>query len=408
MHARQPLRSVLFLLLCALAGMGAPSAQAADPVEIGGRPLHLLDRLEEGALKRRLSACIGRPVARTAFSISHRGAPLRFPEHTKESYLAAYRQGAGLLECDVTFTKDRALVCRHSQCDLHRTTNILATPLAARCRQSFIPADPTTGRAAVAECCTSDLTRDEFLSLEGKMDAADPMATDVAGYMNATESRRPDPHVPGTLMTHAQSIALFRSLGLAMTPELKAPEVTMPFDGDFSYNDYADKMLAEYETAGVPADHVMPQSFDLDILGHWIANHPTFAERAVFLDSGPWGDLGMAGAIERLPDLAASGVRIVAPPIWVLLDLEDGRIVPSAYARAAKAAGLDIVTWTLERSGPLAAGGGWYYRSVSEAIDDDGDMLTVLDVLAREVGVIGVFSDWPATVSFYASCMLSE
>ena len=35
----------------------------------------------------------------------------------------------------------------------------------------------------------------------------------------------------------------------------------------------------------------------------------------------------------------------------------------------------------------------------------EGDVLQVLDVLAREVGVMGVFSDWPATVSYYASCM---
>jgi glycerophosphoryl diester phosphodiesterase len=31
--------------------------------------------------------------------------------------------------------------------------------------------------------------------------------------------------------------------------------------------------------------------------------------------------------------------------------------------------------------------------------------LTVLDVLAQQVGVRGVFSDWPATTTFYASCM---
>jgi glycerophosphoryl diester phosphodiesterase len=48
--------------------------------------------------------------------------------------------GAGILECDVTFTKDKELVCRHSQCDLHTTTNILATPLAAKCSQQFAPA----------------------------------------------------------------------------------------------------------------------------------------------------------------------------------------------------------------------------------------------------------------------------
>ena len=31
-------------------------------------------------------------------------------------------------------------------------------------------------------------------------------------------------------------------------------------------------------------------------------------------------------------------------------------------------------------------------------------MLEVVDVLVRDVGVRGIFSDWPATVSFYAGC----
>ena len=55
-------------------------------------------------------------------------------EHTSASYRAAAVLGAGRLECDVTFTKDRVLVCRHAQCDLATTTNILSTPLADRCR----------------------------------------------------------------------------------------------------------------------------------------------------------------------------------------------------------------------------------------------------------------------------------
>lgn len=42
---------------------------------------------------------------------------------------------------------------------------------------------------------------------------------------------------------------------------------------------------------------------------------------------------------------------------------------------------------------------------MTDAINNDGDMLTVIDVLAREVGVIGIFSDWPATTTFYANCM---
>jgi hypothetical protein len=37
---------------------------------------------------------------------------MQFPEHTLESYKAAALQGAGVIECDVTFTKDRELVCK--------------------------------------------------------------------------------------------------------------------------------------------------------------------------------------------------------------------------------------------------------------------------------------------------------
>ncbi|MEC7221293.1 MAG: glycerophosphodiester phosphodiesterase, partial [SAR324 cluster bacterium] len=49
--------------------------------------------------------------------------------------------------------------------------------------------------------------------------------------------------------------------------------------------------------------------------------------------------------------------------------------------------------------------GGWYYQTVKEVINNYGDMMQVLDVLAQQVGVIGVFSDWPATTTYYANCM---
>ena len=81
------------------------------------------------------------------------------------------------------------------------------------------------------------------------------------------------------------------------------------------------------------------------------------------------------------------------------------KIVPSDYAKNAKAAGLKMIAWSLERSGPLNTGGGWYYQSISPAINNDGDMYTVIDVLAKDVGVIGIFTDWPATVTYYDNCM---
>jgi len=107
-----------------------------------------------------------------------------------------------------------------------------------------------------------------------------------------------------------------------------------------------------------------------------------------------------------MESLYDSGVRVLASPVWMLLALDnDGSIVPSVYATTASGAGLKLIAWTLERSGPLQGGGGWYYQTVTDAINNDGDVMTVLDVLVADVGVVGVFSDWPATVSFYANCM---
>jgi glycerophosphoryl diester phosphodiesterase len=104
--------------------------------------------------------------------------------------------------------------------------------------------------------------------------------------------------------------------------------------------------------------------------------------------------------------LVADGVNIIAPPMYMLLALDkDDQIVPSVYAKAAKNAGLDIITWTLERSGLLIDGGGFYYQSVTDLINNDGDAYVVLDVLAKDVGIMGIFSDWPATVTFYGNCM---
>lgn len=92
--------------------------------------------------------------------------------------------------------------------------------------------------------------------------------------------------------------------------------------------------------------------------------------------------------------------------MWMLLALnESDQIVPSTYGIATKSVGLDIITWTLERSGFLINGGGLYYQTITDIIDNDGDTLEVLDVLAKDVGIIGIFSDWPATVTYYANCL---
>jgi glycerophosphoryl diester phosphodiesterase len=377
-------------------------------VQLGPRPYYLVSDMDEGPLKERLEACSEQRPERSDFSIGHRGAPLQFPEHTKESYEAAGRMGAGIVECDVTFTKDRQLVCRHAQCDLHTTTNILAIPeLAAKCRVPFTPADPASGRDASAQCCTSDVTLAEFKTLCGKMDAFDPKGRSVEEYMNATPRWRTDLYATcGTVLSHQESIELIDGMGLKFTPELKAPEVEMPFQGDYTQAAYAQQLVDEYKAARVRPERVFAQSFNLNDVLYWLDSEPAFGRQAVYLDDRVDQPGGVEAATAGMRELAARGVRIVAPPMWALLTRDAAnRIVPSAYARAARAAGLDLITWTLERSGPLASGGGYYYQSLTPVIDSDGDMLTVLDVLAKKVGIRGIFSDWPATVTYYANCM---
>jgi len=380
-------------------------------IDLGPRPQFLVNDMADSPLKRKLLSCLDDAPRRTDFSIGHRGAALQFPEHTKESYEAAARMGAGIVECDVTFTADHELVCRHSQADLATTTNILVTPLASTCVQPFTPAtydgDGNLLTAASALCRTSEITLAQFKRLRGKMDAFNPRATTPEEFMQGTSDFRTNLYsgpTSGMLMSHAESIELFKSLGVKMTPELKEPSVQMPFNG-FSQEDYAQKLVDEYVAAGVDPRHVWPQSFLIGDIRYWVAHAPGFGRQAVYLDDANTpADLPSYG---ELVGYKAEGINVVAPPTFALLDVDGtGRIVPSEYAMNAKTAGLDIITWTLERSGILADGNnGFYYQTIDSAISREGDLMVVLDVLARDVGILGVFSDWAAPVSYYASCM---
>jgi len=395
----------------AVAALGPEDDGPPARIQLGPRPFFLVNDMEDSSLKRELLRCANGPFKKTDFSIGHRGAALQFPEHTRESYEAGARMGAGILECDVTFTKDKELVCRHSQNDLQTTTNILVTPLASKCTRPFTPAVVGANGQVItparAECRTSDITLAEFRTLRGKMDAFNPAARTPQEYLGGTPSFRTDLYAgptSGHLMTHKESIELFKTLGVKMTPELKSPSVTMPFDG-FTREAYAQKMIDEYKAAGVFPQDVFPQSFDKADVLYWIRHEPAFGAQAVYLDD--------ANTVAELPTASdflrykQEGIHIWAPPTFALLTTDGAnRIVPSQAARDARAAGLDIIAWTLERSGLLADGdNGSYYQTIDSAIHREGDVMRAIDVLAKEVGVRGIFSDWAATVTYYASCM---
>ncbi len=412
MLIRKTITTFALIFLGVASSWGDVQATKGDVIQLGPRPFYLIDTMDDSGLKTLLQQCKSGPFSRSNFSIGHRGAPLQFPEHTKESYVAAALQGAGIMECDVTFTKDRELVCRHSQCDLHTTTNILTIPeFAAKCSKPFTPADPENRIEASAKCCTSDITLAEFKTLTGKMDGANKMATTVDEYLDGTPSFRTDSYAgSGTLLTHGESIELFENLGVKFTPELKSPDVDMPYEGDYTQETYAQQLIDDYKAAGVAPEDVWAQSFSLDDVRYWLANEPAFGNQAVYLD-GRYNDetfdvVNPETWSPTMEELVADGIKILAPPMWMLVTTGDtGNIVPSAYAKAAKDAGLDLIAWTIERSGLLTSGGGWYYQTVTDAIDNDGDMYELLDVVAQDVGILGIFSDWPATVTYYANCL---
>ena len=376
-------------------------------VQLGPRPYFLISQLANSDLKKQLAQCENMSFSKKEFSIGHRGAALMFPEHTRESYEAAARMGAGIIECDVTFTKDKELVCRHAQNDLHTTTNILLTPLASKCTRPFKPYDPAHNLAADAECRTSDITLAEFKTLRGKMDGFNPRALTPEEYVNGTPPWRTDLYsgaTSGTLVSHKESIQIFKQLGVKMIPELKEAVVPMPFDG-MTQQDYAQKLIDEYKLLRIPASNVYLQSFHWKDIQYWLKHEPLFAKQAILLES--------AESIQDLMDPTtlknqrSQGLRWVGAPIFSLIQISGDDFAPSEYAKELISNGFGIIAWTLERSGTLTGQdkGGWYYQSVQSKITGPGDTYVVLDLLAQKVGVSGVFSDWPATTTYYANCL---
>jgi glycerophosphoryl diester phosphodiesterase len=229
-----------------------------ETASIDARPAWLVNNMAPSPLKTTLSTCLADasfvPKPHD-FSIGHRGACLQFPEHTAESYTAAIEMGAGIVECDVSVTKDGELVCRHDQCDLHTSTNILAVPsLAAKCSIPFTPGYPANAThnatSARVSCCTSDLTLAEFKTLCGRMDSSKASATSAAAYMSMdnTATFRTDLYsdawdgtVCPTLVTHKESIALINAAGRKFTPELKT---YFSWSGSLTYDQVRQKVQA--------------------------------------------------------------------------------------------------------------------------------------------------------------------
>lgn len=304
--------------------------------------------------------------------------------------------------------------------------NILLTPLAATCSKPFTPAVlDANGKVitpASAECRTSELTLAEFKSLRGKMDAFNPAARTAEEFVGGTPSFRTDVYTGrGTLMSMHDSIELNEKNGVKHTPELKAGDpqsIAAIFGGQ---DQYARRFADELRAADVKPHNVFAQSFNVNDILYWIRNAP-FGKQAVFLvdyddvknnillfDTSGKQLKKRDDQLKFFMQLRKAGVNIVAPPMPALLAVQGDRVVPSQLAKDLMGMGYDIITWTFERSDVRqgASKADFYYDfdPTGAAIKKDSDIYKALDVLAKEVKILGIFSDWPATVSYYASCM---
>ena len=372
----------------------ALTAQASASSDYSNRFNALVDGLPSGILKNRLSVCSSEPLRVSEFSISHRGAPLGYPEHTQEGYLAAIEMGAGSIECDVVLTKDKQLVCRHSQCDLHRTTNILQTDLSGSCVEPFEPWK--LGSQASAKCCASDITLSEFKSLCGRADNIDLKAGSIDEYLKDRSTMGTINQVGcGTLLSHQESISLIGKHGRKYIPELKKMDAVSLRTMNLSLEGYADLLLEEYRKIEIEPSKVFLQSFDRRVVDHWLARYPDYASNVVYLDGRGRNPLFLPSRRD-MDKLFQQGLRYIAPPIPMLLKQNDeGNLRETAYARYANQSGLKLITWTMESR----------LSDIAGFSTQESDRLRVLDALAQRAKVFGVFSDWPATVTRYANCL---
>jgi glycerophosphoryl diester phosphodiesterase len=320
----------------------------------------------------------------------------------------AARMGADLIECDITFTKDLELVCRHDQCDLHTSTDVLLRPeLAAKCSRDWTGPSPAPG----PKCCTSDFTLAEIKTMCAKMDAADSRATTRAGYVSGGVApfrtnlySYECPQVP----THKEYIQHVKKFGGKYVPELKTPSgVVMPYNYSgviFTQTDYAQKAVDEYIELNIDPSIVYLQSFLWSDVIYW-ATKTDFKNACALegtYDVYNWSTEQIKSWLQPLKD---AGVPIVAPPLYLLANRTSatGPIAVSNYANIVLGMGFKIVTWSYERDGPLKNGGGFYHTGLSAT--RDGFDYEFLDFMVKKANITGIFSDWPATVTFYANCM---
>ena len=225
-------------------------------------------------------------------------------------------------------------------------------------------------------------------------------------------------------MTLRESIELNERNGVKHTPELKGGRMTRrrsPAIFGSQEQLRAESSPTSCRPRASSRATRFPQSFNVNDVLYWVKN-TAYGRQAVFLV-----DYDAAKDNILLFDTTGKQLENRADQLKFFAELRKregpdhrpgdagaprGQRQPRravAAAKDLKAMGFDIITWTFERAdlrqGASQAGFYFDFDPTGAAIKKDSDMYKALDVLAREVKILGIFSDWPATVTYYANCM---
>ena len=121
----------------------------------------------------------------------------------------------------------------------------------------------------------------------------------------------------------------------------------MPFKG-YTQQQYAQDLVDAFRNKGIDFSRVWPQSFLYDDVIFWLQNDHSFGKQAIYLQEFDTPE-AIAAGLKNLSTVRAAGVNIIGPPLPMLLSVggpENKTVVPSEYANAIKANGMDIIAWT--------------------------------------------------------------
>jgi len=328
----------------------------------------------------------------------HRGASALRPEHTLPAYLQAIEDGADIIEPDLVATKDGVLVARHEN-EISGTTNVSTmSQFAGRKTTKTIDGIPVTG------WFTEDFTLAELKTLRAKerIPANRPANTAYDGQFEV-------PTLQEVIdLVKKESQARNRTIGIY--PETKHPTyfkaIGLPMEKRL-----VDQLVASGYRGKAAA--VFIQSFEVANLKEL---RGLTDMRIVQLIDNPKNPPAPNGAARNAPyDFVASGSKrtyadlvtpaglkeiaayadVVAPYKEVIIPRTAANELGTAttFVADAKAAGLQVHTWTLRPENPFLPVS--MRRPDVASLSQRGDSAAEINAYLK-AGIDGFFTDDPA------------